>query len=196
MALFTFLAQSAEQERWPQGAAALAEALDFRHFAIFDSGGILRKTLYPAEVDEAILPVGGIAAFDSLITENKHLFSDVMADAQGRPTIFLVQVLPDESVAVAAMSIHYIAKLQRQITFGEHGHAAIVDRSGSIIAHPNAEWSAAMKNISAVMPVGYMIAGESGVVEFYSPAAKMDMIPGYTTVPGVGWGVMVPQPLA
>jgi len=93
------------------------------------------------------------------------------------------------------MSIHYIAKLQRQITFGEHGHAAILDRSGSIIAHPNAEWSAAMKNISAVMPVGYMIAGESGVVEFYSPAAKMDMISGYATVPGVGWGVMVPQPL-
>ena len=189
------MVQSAEQERWPQGAAALAEALDFRHFTIFDSGGILRKTLYPAEVDEAILPVGCIAAFDSLITENKHLPSDVMADAQGRPTIFLVQVLPDESVTVAAMSIHYIAKLQRQITFGEHGHAAILDRSGSIIAHPNAEWSAAMKNISAVMPVGYMIAGESGVVEFYSPAAKMDMISGYATVPGVGWGVMVPQPL-
>jgi len=51
-------------------------------------------------VDEAILPVGCIAAFDSLITENKHLLSDVMADAQWRPTIFLVQVLPDESVTV------------------------------------------------------------------------------------------------
>jgi hypothetical protein len=40
-----------------------------------------------------------------------------------------------------------------------------------------------------------MINGESGVTEFYSPAVKADMITGYTVVPGVGWGVMVPQPI-
>ena len=52
-----------------------------------------------------------------------------------------------------------------------------------------------MKNIAKVKPVKHMIEGESGVTEFYSPAVKADMITGYTVVPGVGWGVMVPQPL-
>ncbi len=118
-----------------------------------------------------------------------------MGDAEGRPTIFLVESLGGGDIALGAMGIHYIAKLQQQITFGKRGHAAIVDRRGNIIARPNPEWSATMKNISAVKPVAHMIVGKSGVSEFYSPAVKMDMITGFTTVPGVGLGVMVPQPL-
>ena len=194
-ALFAFLVKSAERERWPQGAATLAEALDFRHFAIINSNGILRKSLYPAEEDEAILPLGGISPLKELIAEGGLRFSDVMGDAEGRPTIFLVESLSGGDIAVGAMGIRYIAKLQQQITFGKRGHAAIVDRSGNIIAHPNRKWSETMKNISAVKPVKYMIEGNSGVTQFYSPAVKMDMITGFTTVPGVGWGVMVPQPL-
>ena len=195
-ALFAFLIKSSEQERWPQGAATLAEALDFRHFAIIDSNGVLKKSLFPAEEDEAILPLGGISPLKKLIAEDGLRFSDVMGDAEGRPTIFLVESLSSGDAAVGAMGIRYIAKLQQQITFGKRGHAAIVDRSGNIIAHPNPNWSAAMKNISAVKPVKHMIEGGSGVTEFYSPAVKMDMITGFTTVPGVGWSVMVPQPLA
>ena len=141
------------------------------------------------------MPQDGLTALAPLITEKGRHFSNVMADAEGRPTIYLVEKLPDGDTAIGAMGITYIAKLQGQITFGERGHAAIVDSSGSIIAHPNPNWSKEMKNIARVKPVGHMIQGESGVTEFYSPAVKADMITGYTVVPGVGWGVMVPQPL-
>ncbi|MDP6474874.1 MAG: Cache 3/Cache 2 fusion domain-containing protein, partial [Alphaproteobacteria bacterium] len=194
-ALFGFLCESAERDDWPEGAAALAKSLDFRHFAIYSPAGALRKSLHPAAADSAILPSGGISAFDDLIAEEGRLFSGVMADAAGRPTIYLVEPLDSGDIAVGAMGIRYVAKLQGQITFGERGHAAIVDRDGRIIAHPNPDWSREMKNISAAKPVGKMIEGESGVTEFYSPAVKADMITGYTVVPGVGWGVMVPQPL-
>ena len=40
-------------------------------------------------------------------------------------------------IAVGVMGIFYVAKLQQKITFGKRGHAAIIDRSGNIIAHPN-----------------------------------------------------------
>lgn len=40
-----------------------------------------------------------------------------------------------------------------------------------------------------------MLNGETGVEIFYSPALKDDMIAGFTSVPGVKWGVMVPQPI-
>ncbi|MDP7343912.1 MAG: sensor histidine kinase [Alphaproteobacteria bacterium] len=194
-ALFSFLSESAERDSWPEGAAALAESLDFRHFAIFGPDGTLRRRLHPNAADKAILPPGGIFAFDDLIAEEGRLFSGVMADAEGRPTIYLVEPLDGGDIAVGAMGIGYIAKLQGQITFGERGHAAIVDRDGRIIAHPNPDWSREMKNISAVKPVRHMIEGDSGVTEFYSPAVQADMVTGYTVVPGVGWGVMVPQPL-
>ncbi len=35
-----------------------------------------------------------------------------------------------------------------------------------------------------------------GVAQFYSAAFSADMIGGYTAVPGVGWGVMVVQPIS
>ncbi len=194
-ALFSFLSESAERDSWPEGAAALAESLDFRHFAIFGPDGTLRRRLHPNAAGKAILPPDGIFAFDDLIAEEGRLFSGVMADAEGRPTIYLVEPLDGGDIAVGAMGIGYIAKLQGQITFGERGHAAIVDRDGRIIAHPNPDWSREMKNISAVKPVRHMIEGDSGVTEFYSPAVQADMVTGYTVVPGVSWGVMVPQPL-
>jgi len=68
-ALFAFLTTSAEQERWPRCAAALAEALDFQHFAIIDSSGVLKKSLYPTEEDEAILPLGGFSPLKRLLSE-------------------------------------------------------------------------------------------------------------------------------
>ncbi len=68
-ALFAFLTTSAEQERWPRCATALAEALDFQHFAIIDSSGVLKKSLYPTEEDEAILPLGGFSPLKRLLSE-------------------------------------------------------------------------------------------------------------------------------
>src|SRR6202043_1834794 len=40
-----------------------------------------------------------------------------------------------------------------------------------------------------------IMAGKSGVMQFYSPAFKADMITAYASVPETGWGVMVPQPM-
>ena len=40
-----------------------------------------------------------------------------------------------------------------------------------------------------------MLNGETGVQTFYSPALNSDMIAGFATVPEVGWGVMIPQPI-
>ena len=98
------------------------------------------------------MPQDGLTALAPLITEKGRHFSNVMADAEGRPTIYLVEKLPDGDTAIGAMGITYIAKLQGQITLGERGHAAIVDSSGSIIAHPNPNWSKEMKNIARVKP--------------------------------------------
>ena len=41
-----------------------------------------------------------------------------------------------------------------------------------------------------------MMRGETGVSRFFSPPMQADMIAGHTAVPDVGWGVMVPQPVA
>jgi PAS domain S-box-containing protein len=94
------------------------------------------------------------------------------------------------------LKTEYFVKLQSAIRFGKKGHAAIVDRRGHIIAHPDPRWRAMMKDISQVDPVRRMMAGETGVLRFFSPEVQADMVAGFTTTPTTGWGVMIPQPVS
>ena len=123
-------------------------------------------------------------------------FHPVQLDTRGRPTIYLSRALPNGDVAIGVLSTDFIRTLQQSIAFGDGGHAAIVDSTGQVLAHPKAAWVNTLKDISRIDPVARMLRGETGVTQFYSPAVKADMIAGFTFLPDTGWGIMVPQPLA
>lgn len=99
-------------------------------------------------------------------------------------------------LAIGAISTRYIIERGNAIAFGEKGHAAIVDHTGRVMAHPLASWIADMKQIAGIDPVARMLRRETGTTIFYSPALKADMVAGFTYVPTTGWGVMIPQPLS
>ena len=117
----------------------------------------------------------------------------------GRPTLIMGHPVSDEhgnaiGVLLGELRVSLIDKLRRQIKFGERGHSAIVDQFGHVIAHPNPAWMSEMRDISSWPIVREMLAGHTGVLEFYSPFIGQTMVAGYAAVPGIGWGVMVPQP--
>jgi len=112
------------------------------------------------------------------------------------PLYIIAKSIAPDQYAIGALDTDYFITLQKKIAFGEKGHAAIVDKRGRVIAHPKTEWRNDMRDLSSIDPVMQMISGKSGVSHFFSPAAKEDMVAGYTTVPKVGWGVMVSQPIA
>ena len=58
-----------------------------------------------------------------------------MLDETGRPALFLLRGTEDR-LYVAAVSTDYIVKQGTAVSFGEKGHAAIVDHAGNVIAHP------------------------------------------------------------
>jgi signal transduction histidine kinase len=115
-----------------------------------------------------------------------------------RPTIFMAQPIVANGVVyavlVAEMSLVEIERLRKNINFGVGGHSAMVDNLGHVVAHPNPDWAQEMKDLSHLDIVKKMLSGETGVTEFYSPFVKQNMVAGYTSVPGIHWGVMVPQP--
>jgi diguanylate cyclase (GGDEF)-like protein/PAS domain S-box-containing protein len=111
-----------------------------------------------------------------------------------QPMFFLVHPIGDNRLAVACLETDYIIKIQKSITFGDYGHSMVVDALGQVIAHPDPDWQATSKNASELSIVQKMMHGETGVSTFYSPPMQAEMIAGYTSVPGIGWGVMVPQP--
>ena len=194
-AAFHYFIELADAETPPAGASDLARSLGFRYFCITDDEGRVSFHITAADkIDERDLAdvVGRLRPFTD---DSSTSFSDVMADGEGRPTIYLTRRLGPDRIAFGPLNTDYVDQLRKGISFGKRGHAAIVDRSGNLMAHPNPDWRQGMKNIAKVKPVAHMMAGETGVTTFYSPAVKLDMISGYTTVPSTGWGVMVPQPI-
>lgn len=125
----------------------------------------------------------------------KVILTDVIKD-RGEPFFFVVMALDGEHIAVGTLTPDYVRKVQKEIAFGERGHSMVVDSKGTVVAHPNPGWEKSAKNASKLSVVRKMMNGITGVSEFYSPPMKADMIAGHTTVPEVGWGVMVPQPIA
>jgi signal transduction histidine kinase len=121
-------------------------------------------------------------------------FSDLLR-FRDTPVFFVSHPLPNGGWLVGILQTHYLAKLQKSIAFGELGHSMMVDAKGRVIAHPNPKWQQISKDASKLPVVQKMMRGETGVTEFYSPPMKADMIAGHTAVAGVGWGVMVPQPV-
>jgi diguanylate cyclase (GGDEF)-like protein len=116
-----------------------------------------------------------------------------------KPTIILTEPIFNTKgevlgVLLAELKINALEKLRKNIHFGEKGHSAIVDGQGHVIAHPNPDWMINMKDLSHVSVVKKMMAGKTGVTEFYSPFIKSSMVVGYTGIPTLGWGIMVPQP--
>jgi len=117
----------------------------------------------------------------------------------GRPTIFMAQPILNShkkitGVLMGELRIDYIEAIRARVKFGKKGHSAIVDATGHVIAHPNPKWMANIRNISSWPIVQKMMAGKTGVTTFYSPFIKENMVAGYASVPGIGWGIMVPQP--
>lgn len=179
---------------------------------LFDDHGILSVSLTDAAVSnvEALIcpencAAGGAVDAEFYLDLQPYLaeasrnapewsWTGVLSGPDGAPAMYVVRSLEDGRYAVASVSTAFIRNTQRQIQFGEKGHAAIVDRFGRVLAHPRPAWEAERKDISKISIVQAMMRGETGVMTFYSPAMEADMIAGFSAVEGPGWGVMVPQP--
>ncbi len=116
-----------------------------------------------------------------------------------KPTIFMGEPILNrrgkmQGVLLGELRIDYIEAIRERVKFGKEGHCAIVDQTGHVIAHPDAKWMEQIRDLSSWPIVKAMMAGKTGVTTFYSPFIKANMVAGYASVPGIGWGIMVPQP--
>jgi diguanylate cyclase (GGDEF)-like protein len=174
----------------------LLGALNIRMVAVIRDGQPSYKfggaSSLPADGMTA-LAAEGAAAFREL---HRVRISPIIFNQRQEPTIYLCRVAMDGTIVIAAVSTEYFQNVQKTIAFGQLGHAVIVDQTGQTIAHPQADWQKTAKDMHQLKPVQLMLARQTGVTEFYSPAMQMAMIAGYSYVPETGWGVMVPQPYA
>ncbi|MEZ5669387.1 MAG: ATP-binding protein [Alphaproteobacteria bacterium] len=171
--------------------------MHFRHVCLVepDSGRVVASFIHDMLTCPDVVPVERLSMFRTMAEGGETALSGVMAGPDGSPLIYIVRQTGD-LLAVGALQTTYFTELAAQISFGERGHAAIVDQFGHVLAHPNAAWVRETRDLSGLNVVQHMLAGESGATTFYSPAMQADMIAGYTAGAVSGWGVMVPQPIA
>ncbi|MBC8338723.1 MAG: PAS-domain containing protein [Alphaproteobacteria bacterium] len=199
-AAFGFFFESLAQEKTRLNGSTssidLGRNLGFRHVCIVESDGRVSASLSFTGDAPKRIPQNLMVPLRAASNGEKTVFSNVMRDTKGRATIFLVRGFRDGRLAIGALDLNFIRETQKSIVFGKRGHSAIVDKTGTVLAHPKPEWQESLKNISRIKPVARMIAGETGIETFYSPAMKSDMISGFSTVSRTGWGVMIPQPMS
>jgi PAS domain S-box-containing protein len=171
--------------------------LYFKHVCIVNELGDVEQVVSPhadlrmARISEALL-----TQLRASNQAHDTFSSAVLPDRHGEPTLYLWYALNPRQYALGALQTTYFVRLQKAISFGRSGHAVIVDRRGRMIAHPLEPWRAEMKDMSPWEPIGRMTADATGVVQFYAPAFKADMVAGFATVPETGWRVVVSQSLS
>lgn len=181
------------------GAGEYAKLFDQLHIKgvviSYKAGGEIIYTAGNSSVESATIPAKTLETLKNTAQSGEAVYTDVTTDAAGKNLIYLIMEM-DRHYLIGLIAPDYIVALGKSIVFGIKGHAAIVDRSGNVIAHPREEWINTRKNLSGLPVVTKMMNGETGIEEFYSPAVEKEMIAGYTSVQGPGWGIMVPQPVS
>ena len=147
--------------------STLLSSLHFKHVCIVNAQGQIEYFVAP-DADLKMEPVP-----EPLLEKLRAGATwEVLPDRAGEPTLFLLQPLDGERYALGALRTEYFVELQSAIAFGKKGHAAIVDRRGRAIAHPNPQWRTAMRDLSALEPVRRMMGGETGVTRFFLPPCR------------------------
>ena len=177
---------------------SLLDDLQFRNVCVYDQDGKVFEDAPYGAADFCTNQISTGFLKRSLLvagTSRRVAMTGVKVLKPGdEPTICLILAAGDNLV-LGVVSTNYFREMSSKISFGAQGHAAIVDQTGRVLAHPLPEWVATARDMSSITAVRRMLAGEQGVDIFFSPALKGLMIAGFTAVENAGWGVMVPQPV-
>ena len=194
---FDLLLSDIESFENAEDVGEILDNLSFRHVCIAEaaSGRVISQIAGDLAPCPKVIPDALLSELKTLPQVGKIGFGPVRQAPDGQNVMHLVKLF-DDKIAVGAIYTSYFIELGSAVSFGVRGHAAIVDHEGNVLSHPLESWIADRKNISQVSAVQRMLEGKTGVDTFFSPALKDDMIAGYATVKGAGWGVMIPQPMS
>ncbi len=197
---FQFISKNLLQDIDMVGVSEQLDSLFLRYIYVTNGDGsvskqaVAKSSMQTRQIPEDTMQVLSPIMEQAQESPGKVLYSDMVRTGENETTFYLVEALPKQQYVVGALSTNHVLEAQKKVSFGRRGHAAIVDRTGRAIAHPVPDWVKTMKDMSFLPPVAEMKKGHTGVSKFFTPAMGADMVAGYTVVPRVGWGVMVPQP--
>lgn len=192
-ATFDFVVANYYHSFAPGSIDELLGSYDFRSVAVFSPDNNVVNVLYAREFETP--PEAALASLRENAAIEKSTFSGVQQSPSG-PVIYITRLSASGTLLVGVIDTSFLISQQLDIAFGDRGHAMIVDHEGRVLAHPKKDWVETSKDVAGLEVVQRMTSGQTGVMQFYAPPLKADVIAGYTSVPSTGWGAMVPQPIS
>ncbi|NLK07155.1 MAG: methyl-accepting chemotaxis protein [Firmicutes bacterium] len=86
-----------------------------------------------------------------------------------------------------------VERLALSLTYGETGHAYLVDQRGTLAAYRDFAMVRDMQDIYNAPAVQKALKGEAGTELLQDPFAKKELLTSYTPVGKTGWGIIVVQ---
>ncbi|OIJ13561.1 hypothetical protein BKP37_09740 [Anaerobacillus alkalilacustris] len=133
----------------------------------------------------------------AVFQSKETVISDVtISRTTGKPAFMIATPIFDDrnsfvGIMGATVDLQSVEEMRNNIVLGETGFAFVTDRSGNLLAHPNTVYVEEQMDLSYLDPVQKAVNGETGIASYEFEGQSM--FSAYTSVPTVGWGVIIRQ---
>ncbi len=158
-----------------------------------NSGKVIHVS--PLSLDFLGNDVSGRNYFKETIKKRKTYWSPIFISMQtGQPAI-TVSKKSDNTMVIAYLNLHKLRGIVNRVKIGNSGYAAILDKSGTYIAHKDNSYMDQRINILKYNFVKQGLAGKEGTYNYYSNQDKSQWFASVALVFQTGWIVYVSSPI-
>ena len=132
--------------------------------------------------------------FFKLMEQNKRPIwsSPYISVKTGYPTLTLSYPLKN-GLVVGNLTLSYLKNISDRVKIGSRGYATVVDKSGTVLAHPDTTHIAEQQNLKHLPVVAMGLKGKIKTLRY--TFENIEWIGSVATVPQTGWLVSIFQPV-
>ncbi len=171
-------------------ASVLRHYHTFEMIRILDAGGKVSH-IAPFQQELVGIDMTGHPFYKAVKQTGRPFWSHTFISIySGYPTLALAMPFKN-GVLVGYLNLKALSSITDRIVIGKHGHASIVDKNGTYIAHPVREYVVQQVNVGHLLVIKEGLGGFNGSMEFSHKGNQL--IGSVTQMADSGWVVAVFQ---
>ena len=135
---------------------------------------------------------------NAVATKDTYISEVYVSSSLQKPVIAISHPIVNEAGRIAAvwmgaLTLDKLSELCLSLTFGETGHAYLVDQRGTLAAYKDFDMVKDMQNISTAPAVQRAMQGEAGTALLPDPFDQQERLTSHMPVGTTGWSIIVVQ---
>lgn len=151
------------------------------------------KQLAPYNKDFVDIDMSGHTFFRKTRESRQPYWSPTFISMQTSHPTLTVSIRTALNLIIGYLNLSTLNSMIEKVKIGTEGYAAITDRDGIVIAHPNPSFVSQRLSIQSFYPVQQAMQGREGTFEY--SIEGIDRLGSVIIIPHTGWIVAVIQPV-